>query len=591
MKIIFRSYIIFVFLLSSIISFAQNETEITVKELEQHIGFLASDNFDGRLPGTDGDKLSQAYIVGELQRAGVELLANNGFQYFDVITSVEVGENNAMKFQDLVWVPGTDFTPLSFSKNISLNAEVIFAGYGFQVKNDTLEWDDYAGIDVKGKWLVILRGEPGDEGPESPFIGNIGLREKVLTAKDNGAGGVLFVSGAEFDKDDALMRMFYDKSTADAGLPVFHIKREIADTLIGQSIASLEKKIGEQLNPNSFETKSLLDATSEVVHQKVKTANIIGRIEPGMRSTSNDIVVIGAHYDHLGMGGPGSGSREPDVDAVHNGADDNASGVAGIIEIAEKLNAHRDELTRTVVIVAFGAEEMGLIGSKYFVEHPVIEIDDVIAMFNFDMIGRLSDERSIAIGGTGTSLEAEDLLNKYLKRHNLKGSFTKEGFGPSDHAAFYAEDIPVFFVSTGAHQDYHTPQDDIEFINFEGEKDVSDFAYDIVLDVSSREEALTYQEAGAKTRTGSRMSFKVTLGIVPDFTSSENNGLGVGGVRSGGPAEKAGMQKGDIIVALDGMEVTNIYDYMARLKKLEAGQIITVDIMRDGKKVVLLVQL
>jgi hypothetical protein len=233
---------------------------------------------------------------------------------------------------------------------------------------------------------------------------------------------------------------------------------------------------------------------------------------------------------------------------------------------------------------------MGLLGSKYFVEHPLIDMDKVVAMFNFDMIGRLNEERSVAFGGTGTSLETEELLNKYLEEHDLKGSFSKEGFGPSDHAAFYAEDIPVFFISTGAHGDYHTPQDDIEFIDFEGEKLVSDLSYDLIMDVANRDEALTYQEAGAKTRS-TRMNFKVTLGIVPDFTSSENNGLGVGGVRPEGPADKAGMKKGDLIVALDGMEVTNIYDYMARLKKLEVGQIITVDIMRDGKKIVLLVQL
>lgn len=591
MKSILRYFTVLLFVFHSLLLFAQREADISVKELKQHLGFLASDNFGGRLPGTDGDKLSQAYIVGEFQRAGIELLANNGFQYFEVITSVEAGEGNAMTYSGIQAQQGTDFTPLSFSKNIRLEAPVVFAGYGFNVKNDSLEWDDYSGVDVKGKWLVILRGEPGETNENSPFVSNIGLREKVLLAKDKGAGGVLFVSGPEFDKEDVLMRMFYDKSTADAGLPVFHLKRYIADTLLGISVAELEDKIGGQMAPYSFETGKVLDATSEVVHQKVRTANIIGRIEGGAKMNSNDIVVIGAHYDHLGMGGPGSGSREPDTEAVHNGADDNASGVAGIIEIAEKIATHRDELKRSVVIVAFGAEEMGLIGSKYFVEHPVIEIDDVVAMFNFDMIGRLGDERSLAFGGTGTSLEAEDIINKHLKKHKLEGSFSREGFGPSDHAAFYAEDIPVFFVSTGAHQDYHTPQDDIELINFEGQKEVADFAYSLIMDVASREEALTYQEAGAKTRSASRMNFKVTLGIVPDFTSSENNGLGVGGVRSGGPAEKGGLLKGDIIVALDGMEVTNIYDYMARLKKLEAGQIITVDVMREGKKVVLLVQL
>ena len=579
------------FLLLSIhlLAYSQN-TEITVEELHQHIGYLASTELGGRLPGTENDRQAAAYIAGEFEKAGIELLGENGFQYFDVVTGVSAGDHNELIADTFEGRVKKDFIPLSFSKNTSLEADVIVVGYGFQVENDTLEWDDYENVDVSGKWVLILRGEPGDENPGSPFAPTAGLREKALTAKDNGAGGVLFVSAPSFDKDDELMRMFYDKTTADAGLPVFHIKRELADQLIGVTIASIDDSISENMVPVSFNSGHKLFGQADVAHKKVRTMNVVGFIEGNDPVLREEIIVLGAHYDHLGMGGPGSGSREPDTIAVHNGADDNASGVAGIIEIAEKIAANRSGLKRSVVVVAFGAEEMGLIGSKYFVENPMISIDEIVAMFNFDMIGRLGDERSIAFGGTGTSLETEDLLNKYLEKHDLKGSFSSEGFGPSDHAAFYAEDIPVFFISTGAHQDYHTPQDDIEYINFEGEKDVADLSYDLIMDVANREMALTYQEAGSKTRQ-TRMNFKVTLGIVPDFTSSENNGLGVGGVRADGPADKAGMQKGDRIVALDGLEVTNIYDYMARLKKLEAGQIITVDVIRDDEKIVLLVQL
>ncbi len=575
---------------SVLISFSQENSDITTEELQQHTGFLASDDLGGRLPGTENDKQAAAYIAGEFEKAGLELIGENGFQYFDVVTSVDAGKNNVLKSGDLTGRVKKDFIPLSFSKNTSLEAEVVFAGYGFQVENDSLQWDEYKDIDVKGKWVVIMRGEPGDENSASPFNANVGLREKVLTAKDNGAGGVLFVSGPSFDEEDALMKMFFDKTTSDAGIPVFHVKRKYIDQVLGKSIADLEGTIAEQMLPASFETKTSLLGESDVKHQKVRTMNVVAMIEGNDPVLKNEIIVLGAHYDHLGMGGPGSGSREPDTIAIHNGADDNASGVAGIIEIAERIAASGDKLKRSVVLVAFGAEEMGLIGSKYFVENPIISLDKVVAMFNLDMIGRLNDEKSVAFGGTGTSKETEEILNKYLELHDMKGSFSPEGFGPSDHAAFYAEDIPVFFISTGAHADYHTPQDDVEFINFEGQKFVSDLTYDLIMEVANRDEALTYQEAGAKTRN-TRMNFKVTLGIVPDFTSSENDGLGVGGVRTDGPADKAGMQKGDVIIALDGMEVANIYDYMARLKKLETGQIITVDVLRDGEKVVLLVQL
>ncbi len=570
---------------------AQENPEITAEELRQHVTYLASDELKGRLPGTDEDRLAAAYIASRFGNAGLMLLGDNGFQYFDVVTGVEAGTENALATKNREGILNEDFIPLSFSRNTELEAGVVFVGYGFRVKNDSLDWDDYRGVDLEGKWAVILRGEPGEERAESPFSAWAGLREKVLTAKDNGAAGVVFVSGEQFDKDDALMRMFYDKTTADAGIPVFHAKRDLADAILGTSVADLEQKIIDDMAPNSSETESSLYGKSDVVHNKVQTMNVVGMIEGADPYLKEEIIVIGAHYDHLGMGGPGSGSRDPGADAVHNGADDNASGVAGIIEIAGKLSAERENLKRSVVVVAFGAEEMGLIGSKYFVENPVIDMGKVVAMFNFDMIGRLGEEKSVAFGGTGTAVESEELIGKYLEEYGLKGSYSREGFGPSDHAAFYAEDIPVFFISTGAHQDYHTPDDDAEFINFEGQRLVSDFAHSLIMEVATRDAALAFREAGSKTRSSQGYRFKVTLGIVPDFTSSENNGLGVGGVRTDGPAEKAGMQKGDMIVAIDGMEITNIYDYMARLKKLEAGQIITVDIMRDGEKKVLLVQL
>ena len=576
------------------LGFSQVEADITSDELKQHVGYLASDDLRGRLPGTEGGLQAAEYIAGEYQEAGLELLADDGFQYFDVVTAVEAGKGNFLKTHDLDAILRVDFTPISFSKNGQLSATVSFAGYGFQLENDSVKWDDYEGIDVDGKWVIILRGEPGEENSNSLFSSNAGIREKVLMAKDNGAGGVLFVSAPGFNEEDQLMRMFFDKTTADAGMPVFHIKRYIADSLLAASsytISSLENKITENESPFSFESDVELYASSEVIHQKVRTQNVVGMIEGSDPVLKDEIIVIGAHYDHLGMGGRGSGSREPEVDAVHNGADDNASGVAGIIEIAERLSANKNKLKRSIVIVAFGAEEMGLLGSKYFVNNPIIDLDKVVAMFNFDMIGRLNDKNSIAIGGTGTSVESEDLLNKYLDEHGIKGSFSQEGFGPSDHASFYAEDITVFFISTGAHQDYHTPQDDVAFINFEGQKTILDFSFELIMDVASRDERLTYQEAGSKSRSGQGFRFKVTLGIVPDFASSENDGLGVGGVSKGGPADKAGMLKGDVIIAMDGMEVASIYDYMARLKKFESGQIITVDVIRDGKKVVLLVQL
>ena len=207
-----------------------------------------------------------------------------------------------------------------------------------------------------------------------------------------------------------------------------------------------------------------------------------------------------------------------------------------------------------------------------------------MAMINFDMIGRLKTENpAVMIGGTGTSAESEAILSS-LNTGTMKLSFSPEGYGPSDHASFYAENIPVFFFSTGAHEDYHTPDDDWDRLNYEGEKNVLEIGKQLVTNTGNRDEILTFQEAGPKEQEGGRAGyrFKVTLGIMPDFTSTVEGGLGVGGVKKDGPAYKGGMLKGDVITAIDGKQVNDIYDYMNRLKKLQPGQVISVDVIAAG---------
>jgi len=211
-------------------------------------------------------------------------------------------------------------------------------------------------------------------------------------------------------------------------------------------------------------------------------------------------------------------------------------------------------------------------------------------MLNFDMLGRLNAQRAIVIGGTGTSVESEQLLNTLKINSKLNFTYSSEGYGPSDHASFYAANIPVLYFNTGVHDDYHTPADDVEKINFDGEKEVLDFIYLVASDLINRQTALTFQEAGPKSRPAGRR-LKVTLGIMPDFASTDTNGLGVGGVRKGGPADLGGIKKGDRIVALDGKPVQDIYEYMSRLNQLKPGQLTSVDIIRDGQKIVLIIQL
>jgi hypothetical protein len=580
-------------------SFSQENLvpEITSSELTDHISYLASDELGGRYPGTEGATLAAEYIRNCFSEYGLTLMGDEGYQNFEIVMQLSPGENNVLKVGEESFVRGEDFSPFPFSQSNSVKTRVVFAGYGFDINNDSISWNDYEGIDVLRKWALILRGDPEMEKDDSPYALYGDDRDKVLIARDKGAAGVLLVSGKEFDKEDKLVGLYYDKSQSNAGLPVIHIKRSLANKILaetGKTIEMLEEELISSKNPASRELGAIVYVVADIVQEKVTARNVVGMIQGNDPVLKDEFVVIGAHYDHLGMGGPGSGSRFMDSLDVHNGADDNASGTAGVIELAGKLAANEQLLSRSVVFVAFDGEEQGLLGSRYFVKNPLFDMAKVKAMINFDMIGRLDpQDRGVAVGGTGTSAEAEELLLA-SNDQGLDLGFSPEGYGPSDHAAFYAEDIPVFFISTGAHSDYHTPADDWQLINYDGAADVLDMAYNLVVRLAGEEVMLTFKEAGPKERQGGRAGykFKVTLGIMPDFTgSSDVKGLGVGGVRKDGPADKGGMEKGDIIIAMDGLPVNDIYDYMNRLKKLKRGQRISVDVMRDGEVKVLIVEL
>lgn len=574
---------------------AQDNSQIKSTELREHVYYLSSDDLEGRKPGTEGDSLSIQYISEQYRNAGISPVNGSYIQQFEVISNIILGDQNHLEYDDTTYKVEKDFMPFAFSSAETISSGMVFAGYGFNFSNDSLYWNDYEGLDASGKIVLLLRGEPMPESDNSPFIDHARDRDKVITARDHGAIGVIFVSGNQWDAKDRLVSLTYDRASAVARIPVLQIKREVADRILeesGKTIEAVEQSIIKEMKPIGFAIAGNITITTDLHPEKLPTANVMGMVKGSDPSLNDEYIVIGAHYDHLGMGGPGSGSRMPDTTAVHNGADDNASGVSGIIEIAEELQLNRENLKRSVIVVAFGAEEMGLLGSKYFVKNPPVDLKSIKAMVNFDMIGRLDNEtRNVLVGGTKTSEQGETILDKLKENTSLNLSYSPEGYGPSDHASFYGENIPVFYLNTGVHQDYHTPVDDAELLNYEGQKEVADFAYQLVRELANMEDDLVFREAGPKEQGRNYMRLKVTLGIMPDFTASDNNGLGVGGVRKDGPADKGGMLKGDLITALNGKPVGNIYEYMNRLKKLEPGQIITVDVIRDGQKKVLLIQL
>ena len=568
--------------------------EISIHDLKQHIIFLASDSLKGRKPGTDGGRIAAEYVAKEISNIGLSPIENNSFQYFDVVTSISAGENNTFRFKDFNGEVEMDFTPLSFSENGDVTAPVIFAGYGFDVKTDSILWNDYSGLDVTGKWVMVLRGDPEDN-PHGMFSEHSSLRKKTLVARDHGAAGILFLSGPEFDETDELIPLVYDQSQSGSAIHAIHIKRSVADRIIkesGYTISQLEQRLISDRKPVSFIVQEEITASTDLVKQTVTTQNVAGILYGSDPRLKEEIIVIGAHYDHLGFGGAHSGSRRPDTLVIHNGADDNASGVAAILEIIEKLKEEQTKLKRSILFLSFVAEEMGLLGSKYFVNNPSVDLGKIKLMFNLDMVGRLdSTTKIITVGGTGTAVGLSDLVQRLAEGKDLNVKLSSEGYGPSDHTSFYVENIPVLFFFTGVHEDYHTPEDDVEKINLSGEKLVAEFVHDLIIEAANVPESLVYQEAGPKEQPSGRRRFKVTLGIMPDYASEGGEGLRVDGVINNKPANRAGMEKGDVIVAMDGKPVKNIYDYMYRLEECKPGQRVNVDVLRNGKKITLVVEL
>ena len=318
----------------------------------------------------------------------------------------------------------------------------------------------------------------------------------------------------------------------------------------------------------------------------VEAFNVVGRIEAGAPDRLPGVIVVGAHYDHLGMGG--EGSLEPGVTAIHNGADDNASGTAALLAVARNLEARRGDLRRDVWFVAFSLEEKGLLGSSTFVREPTggLEVADIYAMLNMDMVGRLTDDKLQVLGG-GSAEEWNDLVTPLCVESQLDCKVGGDGFGSSDQSSFFAAQIPVLHFFTGTHSEYHRSSDDAELINAEGGVRVAGLVADVATLAANRVEPLTYVEA--KERQSQRMAFKVTLGIVPDYAgpSDGSPGLLLSGVRPEGPGGQAGLERGDIIVGMGDTDIASIEDYMKVLSVTEPGTIMPVTVMRGGEEVVL----
>jgi hypothetical protein len=594
--------------------------------LRTDVAYLADDAREGRAPGTRGIEAAAEYIAAAFKEAGLKPAPANGddgyFQGFTLSGSPTLGTDLALGLDGpggaaLKAEPKVDFTPLAIGSGGTLNrVPVVFAGYGITAKDPAqkLDYDDYAGLDVAGKAVLILRREPQQDREESPFAGKRNsdfatFRHKATNAFQHGAAAVLLVNDAfsiKGDVKDELLQFTAAGAEVNSKLPFLMVTRAFADRLMagaGQpTLAALEAQIDGDLTPRSAELKGwTLDARVAIERKQVTTRNVVGVLE-GAGPLAEETVVVGAHYDHLGRGGLLSGSLAFLSKDIHNGADDNASGTALVLELARRLARRPDPLPRRVVFVAFSGEERGLLGSKHYVEHPLYPLASTVLMANFDMVGRLNGNNELTLYGTGTTPGLDLLVDALGRSAGFTVKKIAEGHGPSDQESFYLKNIPVVFAFTGTHRDYHRPSDDTERINFAGMARIADLAELLLLDVARRPQRPEFVKverrrgggapAGDHAAAGDpgRVAVSAYLGTIPAY-DDETKGVKLEGVREDSPAEKGGLRGGDIIVGFGGKPVATIYDYTESLGRYKPGDTVEVVVRRDGKEVTLKVVL
>lgn len=566
-------------------SFAQNlhNPDITAPEIQNHINYLASDELQGRMTGTPELYKAADYLKKEFESYGLKPLFDGSyFQEFPFIEKLELGTNNFLSIDIKKGItPGgydaklkDEFIPLSFTDNQTAEGELVFAGYGISAKD--LNYDDYANIDVKDKIVVVFRNHPDMKSPHSKFEQYSSLRYKTTNARDKGAKGIIFVNTNE-KPDDQLIALKYDNAAKISEICAVQIKRDILNFI---PLNDLQNEIDSTLTPNSFKVDptATITITTEVNEVKGKSVNVGAYVEPVNDKYPDEYLVIGAHFDHLGWGT--ENSLYTGAPMIHNGADDNASGTSGLLELAEKFAAAKDKINRKIVFISFSGEELGLLGSAYVVNHFPLPIEKDIAMLNMDMIGRLNDKNDLIVYGTGTSSNWKSILDD-KNEYDFTLTFNDEGFGPSDQSSFYGKKIPVLFFFTGTHSDYHKPSDDADKINSKGEEKVVKYVYDIASTIANTDKIPDYISVERKD-TGRMGGSRVYVGTVPDF-AGDVDGYKLGGVTDGSPAAKAGLKAGDIIIQFGDKKISNIYDFTYAIGNYVPGDKVKVIVKRGDE--------
>ena len=559
--------------------------------LTNHARFLASEKLAGRGIDTPGIRMARDYIAAEFARLGLEPGGDNGsyLQSFEVATGVRVKPPTSLMLGDQPALAlDQDWTPLSFSASRKVEAQVVFAGYGITAKE--YGYDDYEGIDAKGKIVIVLRYEPRPKNASSPFRRypnysvHAALRTKANNARDHGAVGMILVD--LHDQGDAKGKLISTTNSlwrAGTSLVAAQVRPAPIEKWLdryGVSLTELRAKIDHAETPASIEVpagRATLEVNVEEIHQPAE--NVIAVLTGSDPRLENESVVIGAHYDHIGFGHYGARTSSTEGQ-VHHGADDNASGTAVLLDVARRLSRSDIKPARTIVFAAFSAEELGLFGSRHYINHPAVPLSSTKAMINLDMVGRLRDGR-VTVFGTRSAQEFSAIVKSAATDSALKIS-ESDAIGRSDHMPFYGKKIPALHFFTGIHSDYHGPGDTWDKLNLEGMAKITELVLATVRSIANTKAPLNFVSlplgsgAQAISKDGASTAY---LGSIPDYAGG-NEGVRLVGVSAGSPAALAGLREGDVIVMLAETKVENLEDLMLALSRRKPGDEVEIVVLR-----------
>jgi hypothetical protein len=560
------------------------------------VEFLASDRLDGRASGSAGERLAGEYIAQQLARAGAKPLPGHAdmFLPFEFTAGTRDGGSTITIRRDGA-APRTlndamQVQALSFSDDAQVSGPLVFAGYGLVVPNSQdFGYDSYAGLDVKDKIVLVLHYFPEDAEPtvKATLARYSDLRYKALAARQRGAKGLLVVTGPRSPNAGQVLRMSFDTALSGSGIPAASISGTTGAALFdgaAKSLADAQQEL-DSGNPHvsGFALPATVDVTTRVVREKQAGRNVVAYLPATTARTDADKpwVIVGAHYDHLGHGTGGTSlAGKDEAGQIHHGADDNASGTAAVLAIAQRLSTR--PRARNVVLALWSGEEIGLVGSSAFAAAPPVPIDRIAAYLNFDMVGRMQNNK-LAAQGTGSSAA----WPRILERANVAAGFdlgsVADPYQPTDSSTFNQAGVATLFFTTGPHPDYHRPTDTADRIDYEDLDRVAAFGAAITEAVANAAIAPEFTKVDPPATSGSLSGVRVTTGTIPDYTT-EAKGLLLSGVVGGGPAEKAGLMKGDIIIEIAGQSITNIYDYTFALELLKADTPVRVVFMRAGER-------